>query len=300
MGRPRLNILRTFEAAGRRLSFSRAAEDLNISQAAVSQQMRQLEAYLDTPLFVRHHRRLSLTGVGQAYLDAVHEALDRLDSVTDQLFPDRPNQLVTLHCTSSIAALWLAPQLGQFKKSHPDLDLHVRTLNPDYNARNSPGADLEIVLLKDGDAKVNAHARRLLRATITPVCAPDLLAAGPLADKAEDLSAYELIHVLGYGDNWHRWFRQHGPKDLEVPRGLTVDSSLIAIEAAIRGDGVMLGRQPFIDPHLKSGELVEIFSPPLHLHADYYLLQRPRVRGRRATELVANWLRGLAAAAAGN
>ena len=88
MRRPRLNVLRTFEAAGRHLSFSLAADELNISQAAVSQQMRQLEAYLGTALFVRHHRRLSLTGTGQAYLNGVHEALDRLDTVTDQLFPE--------------------------------------------------------------------------------------------------------------------------------------------------------------------------------------------------------------------
>ncbi|MGI9291294.1 MAG: LysR family transcriptional regulator, partial [Gammaproteobacteria bacterium] len=115
MKRPRLNILRTFEAAGRRLSFSQAAEDLKISQAAVSQQIRQLEAYLDTALFIRHHRRLSLTSTGQAYLDAVHEALDRLDSVTDQLFPGRHHPTVTLNCTSGVAALWLVPQLKAFQ-----------------------------------------------------------------------------------------------------------------------------------------------------------------------------------------
>ncbi len=93
-----------------------AADDLNISQAAVSQQMRQLEANLNTPLFVRHHRRLSLTSTGQAYLEVVHEALDRLDSVTDRLFPGRHNQAVTLRCTSGVAALWLVPQLRSLQK----------------------------------------------------------------------------------------------------------------------------------------------------------------------------------------
>ena len=128
MKRPRLNVLRTFEAAGRRLNFSTAAKDLNISQAAVSQQIRQLEKYLNTELFVRHHRQLFLTGTGSAYLEAVHEALDRLDTVTDQLFPGRQSQSVTLHCTASVAALWLAPQLGAFRKLHPNIDLRIRTL----------------------------------------------------------------------------------------------------------------------------------------------------------------------------
>jgi len=292
MRRPRLNVLRTFEAAGRHLSFSLAAEELNISQAAVSQQMRQLEAYLGTALFVRHHRRLSLTSTGQAYLNCVHEALDRLDTVTDQLFPDRQHQIVTIRCTSSVATLWLAPQLGSFQKRHPEIDLRIKTLDPDYGDRNLSGADLEIVILSEGAS--DPHARKLLTATITPVCSPDLLSRGPRPDEPTDVLAFELIHVLGYDDDWHRWFRRHGLQDVAVPRGLSVDGSLIAIEAAQRGDGVMLGRRPFIDPYLRSGELVEAYARPFHLHADYYLRQAPRTKSRRGRDLVSRWLAGLA------
>jgi len=293
MRRPRLNILRTFEAAGRSLSFSLAAEELNISQAAVSQQMRQLETYLDTALFVRHHRRLSLTGTGQAYLVAVHEALDRLDSITDQLFPDRPHQIVTLRCTASVATLWLAPQLGSFQKSYPDIDLRIRTLDRDYDDRNSSRADLEIVIMSEDTP--DADASKLLTSTITPVCSPKLLSGRARPIQPTDVLAFELIHVLGYHNDWHRWFRKHRLHDVVVPRGLSVDSSLIAIEAAQRGDGIMLGRRPFIDHHLQSGELVAAFAEPFHLHADYYLRRRPRTRGRHARESVASWLADLAA-----
>ena len=293
MRRPRLNILRTFEAAGRRLSFSLAAEELNISQAAVSQQMRQLEAYLGAALFVRHHRRLSLTGTGQAYLDAVHQALDRLDAVTDQLFPDRPHQIVTLRCTSSVATLWLAPQLGSFQKRHPDVDLRIRTLDRDYGDRNSSRTDLEIVI--SSEDTTDLHTRKLLTSTIMPVCSPKLLSRRARPNQPADVLAFELIHVLGYDDDWHRWFRRHRLHDVAVPRGLSVDGSLIAIEAAQRGDGIMLGRRPFIDPHLRSGELVEAFAEPFHLYADYCLRQRPRAKGRRVSELVARWLADLAA-----
>jgi LysR family glycine cleavage system transcriptional activator len=292
MRRPRLNVLRTFEAAGRRLSFSLAATELNISQAAVSQQMRQLEAYLDAALFVRHHRRLSLTGTGQAYLDVVHEALDRLDTVTDQLFPDRPHQIVTLRCTSSVAALWLAPQLGSFQKHHPDIDLRIRTLDQDYGDRNSSSADLEIVILNEDGS--DPHAHKLLTSTITPVCSPDLFSSRARPNRPADVLAFELIHVLGYDDDWHRWFRGHRLHDVAVPRGLSVDGSLIAIEAALRGDGIMLGRRPFIDHHLRFGELVEVFAKPFHLYADYYLRRRPQTKDRRASELVASWLAELA------
>ncbi len=292
MRRPRLNVLRTFEAAGRNSSFSLAAEELNISQAAVSQQMRQLEAYLGAALFVRHHRRLSLTSTGQAYLNGVHEALDRLDTVTDQLFSDRQHQIVTIRCTSSVATLWLAPRLGSFQKHHPESDLRIKTLDPDYGDRNPSGADLEIVILSDGAN--DPHARKLLTATITPVCSPEFSSRGLRPSEPADVLAFELIHVLGYDDDWHRWFRRHGLRDAPVPRGLSVDGSLIAIEAAQRGDGIMLGRRPFIDSYLRSGELVEAFSEPFHLHADYYLRQGPRTKSKRGRDLAARWLAGLA------
>ena len=292
MRRPRLNVLRTFEAAGRTLSFSLAAEELNISQAAVSQQMRQLEAYLGAALFVRHHRRLSLTSAGQAYLSGVHEALDRLDTVTDQLFPDRQHQIVTIRCTASVATLWLAPQLGPFQKRHPEIDLRLKTLDPDFGGRTLTGADLEIAILSEGAS--DPHARKLLTATITPVCSPELLSRGARPSEPADVLAFELIHVLGYDDDWHRWFRRHGLQDVAVPPGLSVDGSLIAIEAAQRGDGLMLGRRPFIDGYLQSGDLVEVFSEPFHLHADYYLKQGPRTKSQRGRDLVSGWLVGLA------
>ncbi len=286
--RPRLNILRTFEAAGRRLSFSMAAAELNISQAAVSQQMRQLENYLNTALFVRHHRRLSLTSTGQAYLDAVHEALDRLDSITDQLFPGRQHQPVTLHCTSSVATLWLAPQLRSFKESCPNIDLHINTLDQGYENHRSSRVNLEIFIA--GESNTDIHSSRLLTATILPVCSANLFSDGERPQLPADVLQHELIHVIGYDDDWHRWFRQYQMNDIDVPRGISVDGSLIAIEAVQRGDGIMLGRRPFIDPLLKSGELVEVFTKPYHLYTDYYLRQPPQISGQRASASVAAWL----------
>ena len=293
MRRPRLNILRTFEAAGRRLSFSLAADDMKISQAAVSQQMRQLEDYLSTPLFVRHHRRLSLTSTGQAYLEAVHEALDRLDSVTDRLFPDRQNQTVTLRCTSVVATLWLAPQLGSLQKLHPDIDLRINTLDQGYDSRSSPTTDLEIFIQRQGASSVSA--RKLLTSTITPVCSPDLFAGRQRLNEPVDVLRHQLIHVLGYDDDWHRWFRTYRLNEVSIPRGLSVDGSLIAIEAAQRGDGIMLGRRPFIDRHLQSGELVEAFEKPFHLYADYFLRLSTRSTGQRASSIVSKWITELAA-----
>lgn len=292
MRRPRLNVLRTFEAAGRRLSFSMAAVDLNISQAAVSQQMRQLEAYLNASLFVRHHRRLSLTSTGQAYLDVVHEALDRLDSVTDHLFPGRQNQVVTLRCTTGIATLWLAPQLRSFQKLHANIDLRLNTLDQAYEYRDLPSTDLEIFIL--GERISDTNSSKLLTSTITPVCSAKMFSRRHRSNEPTEVLEHELIHVLGYDDDWHRWFRRYRLNDIEVPRGLSVDGSMIAIEAALRGDGIMLGRRPFIDRYLRSGKLVEFFTKPFHLYADYYLRQAPTSTGQRANAIVADWICELA------
>jgi LysR family glycine cleavage system transcriptional activator len=290
--RPRLNILRTFDAAGRHLSFSLAAEELNISQAAVSQQIRQLEDYLNTDLFVRHHRSISLTSTGKAYQDAVHEALDRLDLVTDQLFPAQNQATVTLRCTAGVAALWLAPQLKSFQSSHQNIDLRVKTLDQVESRRNTEASELEIFI--SADKETGPTSTRLFTSTITPVCSPELFARRQPPKAPGDLLEYGLIHVLGYADDWHRWFRHYHPGNVNPARGLLLDGSLIAIEAAARGDGIMLGRRPFIDNHLKSGDLVEVFSKPYFLHAEYYLKQPAKKTASRASKIVANWLAELA------
>lgn len=294
MRRPRLNVLRTFEAAGRKLSFSQAAAELNISQAAVSQQIVHLEAYLGETLFHRHHRRISLTGTGQAYLFAVHEALERLDTVTDQLFPDRPHQTVTLRCTSSVATLWLAPEMRAFQEENPNIDLHIRTLDAEAEGNHANPTDLEIFL--SAETNHGADVRPLLTCEITPVAAPEYLAQNhPTC--LENIQAFNLIHILGYEDDWHRWFHENKLDTQTLPRGLTVDSSLFAIDATVRGDGIYLGRRPFIDSYLKSGKLIEVFGSQQRLKANYFLRKSKDKRNARNKETVANWLMKLASKA---
>ena len=288
MKRPRLNMLRTFDVAGRKLSFSLAAEELNISQAAVSQQIRNLEAYLGCSLFNRNHRQLSLNSVGAAYLISVHEALDRLDTVTDHLFPDRPNQTVTIRCTSSIAMLWLAPQIGAFKINHAKIDLRIQTLDSEHKMGQEMGTDLEI-FISNTDA-TDAQTNMLLTSTIIPVASPELLSKMPRPVTPQDIQPFELIHVVGYDDDWYKWFRKHGLKDIAVPRGLMVDGSLIALETALHGDGIVLGRRPFIDQYLVSGQLVEVFAKPHSLSANYYLRRSSAKRGQRSKDRVVHWL----------
>jgi len=253
--------------------------------------MRQLEDYLGAILFDRQYRQLALTSVGQAYFEVVHEAIDRLDTVTDQLFPGRNRKTVNLLCTSSVAALWLLPQLKTLQDLHPEIDLRINTLD----RNRGPGrlnSDLEIVIGADGLADTSAD--KLLTSTITAVCSPRLLEQRGRPSTPADLLHFDLIHILGYEDDWHRWFRRNGVRQVRVPDGLSVDSSLIAIEAVQRGEGVMLGRRPFIDYLIESAELVEVFSESCRLFSDYYLRRHAGRPVRPEIDVVANWIRQLA------
>ncbi len=286
MRRPRLNALRTFEAAGRRLSFSRAAEELHITQAAVSQQIRQLESDLGAPLFHRRNRRITLTSAAAAYLPSVQTALEILDQATDRQFAIPRDRDVTIRCTSSIATQWLAPHLHGFHAAHPDITLHIRTL--EGTGDNRSHCDIEVFCSRDCARAPGISA--LFDAIITPVAAP-----GQVPDTMHDpteLLGCDLIHVVGYDDDWHRWFATHLPGRGAAPGGLSVDSSLFAIDAALRGEGIHLGRRPFIDDHLKSGALVEVFDRPLHLHTTCFMRQSETGRHCR---VVAEWIADLAA-----
>ncbi len=178
MKRPKLNALRAFEAAGRHLNFSNAGSELGISQAAVSQQIRNLETYLGAQLFIRRNRGLSLTGVGEAYRLAVHEALDRLDAVTDQLFPEILAHVVTIQCTPSVATLWLIPRLAHFRSQHPGIQLRIVTLDSDYLRKQQSHVDLEITALTSATKSTNED--KLIRVEVARCVRNALLEKTPL------------------------------------------------------------------------------------------------------------------------
>ncbi len=236
---------------------------------------------------MRRNRGLSLTGVGDAYHLAAHEALDRLDTITDQLFPGAQDHVVTVRCTPSVATLWLIPRLGRLHLVQPNIDLRIVTLASERGGGGAGLVDIEIATLDP--AKAGPNCRELMTARSAPVCAPSLLDEGGLS-RPSDVLQFDLLHVLGYRDDWHRWFRSAGLSDHKVPGGASFDGSLMALEAAVNGDGIMLGRRPFIDPHLQSGELFLPFGECHSLTATYYLGWPEAARNRRDVTIVMDWL----------
>ena len=154
-----------------------------------------------------------------------------------------------------------------------------------------PGYDGRCRALDPADAGPNCH--ELMTARIAPVCAPSLLRGGRLS-RPSDVLKFDLLHVLGYRDDWHRWFRASGLSDQKVPGGVSFDGSLMALEAAVNGDGIMLGRRPFIDPHLQSGDLVLPFGDRHALTTTYYLRWPEAARNRRDVTAVIDWLVAMA------
>ncbi len=282
---PALNALRVFETAARHMNFTRAGEELNMSQAAVSQRIKSLENSLGKPLFYRANRTLDLTDVGRAYLPAVRDALERLDNATEQLFERTDSRVLSVRVASSFATLWLAPRLSRFQDANPDIDIRlITTSNIEYH-------DLDISF----DAEIRygtghwpgLRADRLMDVDVFPVCAPAL---GKQLNSPHDLRAQTLIHVIGYDEDWHMWLSHAGIDDVSPTRGMQMDATVTALQAAQDGAGVALGRAPLVGGLIRSGRLITPFAQALRASKSYYLVS-PAGRARRP-EMVAfrRWL----------
>jgi LysR family transcriptional regulator, glycine cleavage system transcriptional activator len=268
---PPLVWLRAFEAAARHLSFTDAAKELNLTQAAVSKHVKSLELHVRHPLFIRHPRSLQLSQTGEAYLPKVRDAFERLSVGTREIFGGRRTQELTVRCAVSFAVGWLAPRLPTFLARYPGTDISI--LSSVWNeADDTDVFDLDIQY-GTGDWP-DMRSVQLTRETITPLCAPNL--AGQLR-RPEDLQGQRLLHVLGYQEGWGIWLRAAGVSDVHPGQGLRFDTSLTAFEVAAAGGGVALGRRSLAERERASGRLVAPFDLEVPIKEGFHLLQ-PRGR----------------------
>jgi LysR family transcriptional regulator, glycine cleavage system transcriptional activator len=264
---PPLVWLRAFEAAARQLSFTDAAAELNLTQAAISKHVKSLELHLRHPLFIRGPRSLQLTKNGEAYLPKVRDAFERLSFGTREVFGERRTQELTLRCAVSFAVNWLAPRLPDFLARHPDVD--IRIISSVWNeSKEADVYDLDIQYGTGDWAGVQSH--RLSRETITPLCAPTI--AAQLAHP-DDLNAQRLLHVLGYQEGWGTWLQAAGAISVNPGQGLRFDTSLTAFEVAAQGGGVALGRSSLAKRERETGSLVAPFDLEIPIDEGFHLLQ---------------------------
>ena len=265
---PPLNALRAFEAAARHLSFTRAAEELHVTQAAISHQVKSLEEQLERKLFRRLNRALLLTDDGQAYLPSVSRAFTLLKEATDDLLSKQAQGPLTVSALPSFAARWLVPRLGRFRQIRPDIDLRI---DPTAALSDFAGGDVDVSIRYGRGKYPGLRADWLMTEDIFPVCSPSLLEGPHPLREPRDLEHQVLLHDDGHAD-WRTWLLAAGADRVDPTRGPIFTDSGMVIQASMAGQGVALARGVLAADELAAGRLVRPFALSLPTEYAYYLV----------------------------
>lgn len=285
-GRLPLTALRSFEAAGRHASVSRAADELHVSQAAVSRQIRELEILVGRSLFHRNHRQVVLTDTGRHLLDQLTPSFDAIDLRLSEIIEKPAQQVVTVSVEPSLAAAWLVPRLSAFNATRPDIDVAVDASSVLVDFRGHT-VDLAIRHSMTAKSWPRTQSRHLADCFEMPLLSPALLAAGPPIRTPADLCHFTLLHV----DNrvgWSEWFKAVGV-DVEPQRGPIFPDSALSAQSAMLGHGVALGCWLLSGSYLRAGSLVAPFDTSVPC-GSYWLVAPDFGRLTEAASVFSQWL----------
>ncbi len=265
---PSLNALKAFEAAARHGSFTRAAEELHVTQGAVSHQVKALELELGLKLFRRARQRLVISDAGKSYLEVVRDAFDRLSFGTEHLLQRQSAGVLTVTVSPNFAAKWLVHRLGRFAEAHPGIDLRVSAA-----AHHVDFAREDIDLgIRHGDGQwPGLHATRLCVEELFPVCSPKLARGSRALRAPADLKHHTLLHVDDRRD-WGLWLAAANVADADPARGLVLNQAYLAIDAAVGGQGVALARTALAARDILEGRLVRPFDLALKIPYAYWIV----------------------------
>jgi len=289
---PALDLLVGFEASARHLSFTKAGEELFLTQSAVSRQMKELEDQLGTALFERRHRALALTEAGQQFYAAAAQALATMRSATDRLRAQNGRKPLSVTTTASFAALWLVPRLAGFTKAHPGIDVRITA---DTRVQNLERDGLDVAIRHGPASLCGPNAARLFGEKVFPVCSPRLLKKTPL-QKPADLARHVLLQ---YDDpdgrhpwlHWKTWLEVAGIADLKPAASLSFSGYEQIIPAALAGHGVALGRTPLVKDLMAAKELVAPFKSSADPARAYFVIVSKNAHGRREVAAFVDWLK---------
>jgi LysR family transcriptional regulator, glycine cleavage system transcriptional activator len=266
---PSLNGLRAFEAAARHMSFTRAAEELNVTQTAVSHQIRRLEEQLGMTLFIRQNRALLLTREAQDYLPSIRSAFEDLRRATAKLRRTDQEGRLTVTTTASLATKWLVSRVAAFQDANPGIEVRITTSTHLVDFQRE---EVDMAVRYGHGNWPGSRAHWLMAEHIFPVCSPELVNTGPL-HKPEDLAHHTLLHTTVSREDWQLWLTAAGlPATIATRRGMTFDQGFMAIQAAMEGLGVALGRFHLVEADIAAGRLVAPFDTVLPQDAGYYVV----------------------------
>src|SRR5580765_8301486 len=233
---PSLNGLRAFEAAARHMSFTLAASELNVTQTAISHQIRRLEEELGIRLFVRQNRTLSLTPEAKDYLPGIRAAFNDLRLATDRLLRKDDGNVLTVSTLASLAAKWLLPRISDFQEKHPGIDVHITTSTALVDFRSG---DVDAAIRYGRGQWPGLRADWLMADKMFPVCSPALLTGNKPLRRPEDLADHVLLHTSGgTEDDWRLWLTAAGlPTQISRHPGVTFDLRFMTVQAATDGIG---------------------------------------------------------------
>ena len=290
--------LRAFAAVARHLNFRLAAEELALTQSAVSRQIQSLEEEVGVPLFLRHTRAVELTSAGAQLLVAVSPALERMDTAVRQIRQSVGRKSVSITTFASFASMWLIPRLEAFQRDHPDIDIRIDATDATVDLEL---ADLDLALHYGPSSSMPERARRLFGEQLTPVASPWLMKSGVRLKQPEDLAQFALIEA---GDahrthmewlTWRRWIDLQMPPPLasrfQPKRWLYFNYAYQMVQAALTGQGLVLARLPLVAESMANGDLVEVL-PERRMDSPmvYWMMMGSRSAQRPEIQAFSTWL----------
>lgn len=303
---PPLNSLRAFEVAARHLSFRKAAEELHVTPAAISHQLKGLEEYLGVKLFRRGNRRVELTPVAQVAAEHLHLGFKAIVDAVEHLRTGDRGNLLTVSAAPSFAGKWLMPRLYRFVSRYPEIDVRLsarmRSARPEARGApvrrdiNDSSLDECDVAIRFGDGDFpDMDARLLLRLDVAPMVSPRLANAGPPLTAPADLRHFPLLHddtaYFRSGRlNWDCWLQAVGGGGVDTSRGVHFSHANLAIDAAIDGLGVVVSLPALAAADLAAGRLLLPFADPVPADYAYYLLCQPGALARPAIQAFIDWM----------
>ncbi|WGS52769.1 transcriptional regulator GcvA [Paraburkholderia sp. D15] len=284
---PPLNALRAFEAAGRLGSFKEAAAELHVTQGAVSQQVRLLEAWLGASLFDRHNRRVALTPAARAYLAEIGPLFEQLARATAQYgVLKAARRTLSVNALATFTLRWLVPRLATFRAEHPDMDVNVETSNEPLESLKD---SFDVVIRGGPDTFYGYTMRPFLPDDRLPVCSPALMQRVPLRTP-EDLRHHTLLHTSSLPRLWPDWLASARVASLKPGAALTFDHFYLTLQAAIDGIGIAMGPSALVAGDLAAGRLVAPFKGPRLPSRSYCTYVPDAKAGDERVELFRAWL----------
>src|SRR6185312_250823 len=269
---PPLNTLRIFEAAGRFLSFKAASEELHVTPSAVSHAIQSLEDWLGVTLFARSSKGLTLTHAGRSYLGYVSEAIALLARGTQGLPGFAPRNELSISCAPTFAARWLIPNLKSFQEVYPAVSVSIDTV---HRRVAFPGDHVDVAIRRGDGPWPGLFAVPLAQETLFPVVSPTYFDAhGPIRS-IDDFARLTLLRVSSITEDWPSWFDQATSTPVAARNEICFDAIHLALDAAVQGLGVALGRRPLIDDDLASGRLIKAMEPAISGTTRYWLVCSP-------------------------